>query len=57
MMVGAWDFIDSDIDIVNGDYSFIEGLEENITIIIDTLVASEIDILISNLPNISFLPY
>jgi len=57
MMVGAWDFIDSDIDIVNGDYSFIEGLEENITIIIDTLVASEIDILIWNLPNMSFLPF
>ena len=57
MMVGAWDFIDSDIDIVNGDYSFIDELEENITIIIDTLVASEIDILIWNLPNMSFLPF
>lgn len=57
MMVGAWDFIDSDIDIVNGDYSFIDELEENITIILDTLVASEIDILVWNLPNMSFLPF
>jgi len=57
MMVGAWDFIDSDIDIVNGDYSFIDELEENITIILDTLVASKIDILVWNLPNMSFLPF
>ena len=57
MMVGAWDFIDSDIDIVNGDYSFIDELEENITLILDTLVASEIDILVWNLPNMSFLPF
>ena len=57
MMVGAWDFIDSDIDIVNGDYSFIEELEENITLILDTLVASEIDVLVWNLPNMSFLPF
>lgn len=57
MMVGAWDFIDSDIDIVNGDYSFIDELEENITLIIDTLVASEIDVLVWNLPNMSFLPF
>ena len=57
MMVGAWDFIDSDIDIVNGDYSFIDELEENITLILDTLVESEIDILVWNLPNMSFLPF
>ncbi|MEC7708292.1 MAG: hypothetical protein VYA39_01035 [Candidatus Thermoplasmatota archaeon] len=57
MMVGAWDFIDSDIDIVNGDYSFIDDLEDNITIILDTLVESEIDVLVWNLPNMSFLPF
>ncbi len=57
MMVGAWDFIDSDIKIVDGDYSFIEDLEENITIIIDTLIASDIDVLVWNLPNMSFLPF
>ncbi|MBI88387.1 MAG: hypothetical protein CMB67_05120 [Euryarchaeota archaeon] len=57
MMVGAWDFIDSDINIVDGDYSFIDNLEENITIILDTLVASEIDVLVWNLPNMSFLPF
>ncbi len=57
MMVGAWDFIDSDIDIVNGDYSFIDELEENITLILDTLVASDIDVLVWNLPNMSFLPF
>ena len=57
MMVGAWDFIDSDIDIVNGDYSFIDDLEKNITIILDTLVESEIDVLVWNLPNMSFLPF
>jgi len=57
MMVGAWDFIDSDINIVNGDYSFIDELEENITLIIDTLVDSEIDVLVWNLPNMSFLPF
>lgn len=57
IMVGAWDFIDSDIDIVNGDYSFIDELEENITLILDTLVASEIDVLVWNLPNMSFLPF
>lgn len=57
MMVGAWDFIDSDVDIVNGDYSFIDKLEENITIIIETLLESEIDILVWNLPNMSFLPF
>ena len=57
MMVGAWDFIDSDVDIVNGDYAFIDKLEENITIIIETLLESEIDILVWNLPNMSFLPF
>ena len=57
MMVGAWDFIDSDRDIVNGDYAFIDKLEENITIIIETLLESEIDILVWNLPNMSFLPF
>ncbi len=57
MMVGAWDFIDSDINIVNGDYSFIDELEENITIILDVLVESEIDVLVWNLPNMSFLPF
>ena len=44
MMVGAWDFIDSDVEIITGDYSFIDELDENITIILDTLVASEIDL-------------
>ena len=57
MMVGAWDFIDSDVEIISGDYSFIDELDENITIILDTLVASEIDVLVWNLPNMSFLPF
>tara|TARA_B100000941_G_scaffold170557_1_gene121509 strand:- start:856 stop:2271 length:1416 start_codon:yes stop_codon:yes gene_type:complete len=57
MMVGAWDFIDSDVEIITGDYSFIDELDENITIILDTLVASEIDVLVWNLPNMSFLPF
>ena len=57
MMVGAWDFIDSDVEIITGDYSFIDELEENITIILDTLVASEVDVLVWNLPNMSFLPF
>ena len=57
MMVGAWDFIDSDVEIISGDYSFIDELEENITIILDTLVASEVDVLVWNLPNMSFLPF
>ena len=57
IMVGAWDFIDSGGDLVRADYSFMDGLEENITIILDTLVASEIDVLIWNLPNMSFLPF
>ena len=57
MMVGAWDFIDSDVEIISGDYSFIDELDENITIILDTLVASEVDVLVWNLPNMSFLPF
>ncbi|MAU85638.1 MAG: hypothetical protein CMA21_03405 [Euryarchaeota archaeon] len=57
IMIGSWDFIDSDTQIVKGDYSFIEGLVENMTIILDTLVASEIDVLAWNLPNMSFLPF
>ncbi len=57
MMVGAWDFIDSDYQIVNSDYSFIVNLEENITIILDTLTASDIDVLVWTLPNMSFLPF
>lgn len=57
IMVGAWDFIDSGGDLVRADYSFMDGLEENITIILDTLVASDIDVLIWNLPNMSFLPF
>ncbi len=56
-MVGAWDFIDAGGELVRADYSFMNGLEENITIILDTLVASEIDVLIWNLPNMSFLPF
>ena len=36
IMIGSWDFIDSDTQIVKGDYSFIEGLVENMTIILDT---------------------
>ena len=57
IMIGSWDFIDSDTQIVKGDYSFIEGLVENMTVILDTLVASEIDVLAWNLPNMSFLPF
>ena len=57
MMVGAWDFIDSDVEIISGDYSFIDELDENITIILDTLLASEVDVLVWNLPNMSFLPF
>jgi len=57
IMVGAWDFIDSGGELVRADYSFMDGLEENITIILDTLVASEVDVLIWNLPNMSFLPF
>jgi len=57
MMVGAWDFIDSDYQIVNEDYSFISHLEENFTIILDTLTDSNIDVLVWTLPNMSFLPF
>ncbi len=57
MMVGAWDFIDSDFQIVNEDYSFISHLEENFTIILDTLTDSNIDVLVWTLPNMSFLPF
>jgi hypothetical protein len=57
VMVGAWDFIDSDINIVNGDYSFIDNLEENMTIILDTLTEANVDVLVWNLPNMSFLPF
>lgn len=57
MMVGAWDFIDSDYQIVNEDYSFIDHLEENISIILDTLTEANIDVLVWTLPNMSFLPF
>ena len=57
IMIGAWDFIDSDAQIVKGDYSFIEDLEENMTIILDTLTESNIDVLAWTLPNMSFLPF
>ncbi len=57
IMIGAWDFIDSDAQIVKGDYSFIENLEENMTIILDTLTESNIDVLAWTLPNMSFLPF
>ena len=57
IMVGAWDFIDSDINIVNSDYSFIDRLDENMTIILDVLVEADIDGLGWNLPNMSFLPF
>ena len=56
-MIGAWDFIDSDAQIVKGDYSFITNLEENMTIILDALTESNIDVLAWNLPNMSFLPF
>lgn len=57
IMIGAWDFIDSDAQIVKGDYSFISNLEENMTIILDTLTDSNIDVLAWTLPNMSFLPF
>ena len=57
MMIGAWDFIDSDINIVNSDYSFIDRLDENMTIILDVLIEADIDVLVWNLPNMSFLPF
>ena len=57
IMVGAWDFIDSDAQIVKGDYSFISNLEENMTIILDALTESNIDVLAWTLPNMSFLPF
>lgn len=57
IMIGAWDFIDSDAQIVKGDYSFISNLEENMTIILDTLTDSNIDVLVWTLPNMSFLPF
>ncbi len=57
IMIGAWDFIDSDAQIVKGDYSFITNLEENMTIILDALTESNIDVLAWNLPNMSFLPF
>ena len=52
IMIGAWDFIDSDAQIVKGDYSFISNLEENMTIILDTLTDSNIDVLAWTVPNI-----
>ena len=57
IMIGAWDFIDSDAQIVKGDYSFITNLEENMTVILDALTESNIDVLAWNLPNMSFLPF
>ena len=51
------DSIDSDAQIVKGDYSFISNLEENMTIILDTLTDSNIDVLAWTLPNMSFLPF
>lgn len=54
--IGGNDFLDNANFVVFGDYSFLDTLEANTEIILETLLDAEIEVVVYNLPDMSQVP-